>query len=154
MFVRAGFSLLLLWVPAAALAMSGGSAATSARKAYDRQMRLLEHVFETHSTDEARLRSLYTRGAVLVEAAGNEQHGQDEIVRSFRKVLASGAVKHFRVRTTTFRTDGNLSYAGGTEDIDEVHGSGLRHTRNRFLLVMKHERDGTWRIDYVMEVRA
>ena len=153
MILRVGFFFLIL----TAVTSSSSIAETkvrSAREAYDRQMRLLEQVFETGSQDEAKLRSLYTRDAVLVEATGNEIRGRDQIVAAFRKVLASGAVVHFRVKTTSFRSSGNLSYAGGFEDIDERDGSALRHGRNRFVVVMRHEEDGDWRMDYVLEART
>lgn len=152
--LRASFGIVVLATAAAASPMNAGSKAISAREGYDRQMRLLEHAFETHRQNEAELRSLYTPDAVLVEADGNEIHGRDQIVSGFRKVLGSGAVEHFRVTTTTFRTDGKLSYAAGTEDIDERDGSSLRHGRNRFVLVMRRGADGNWRIDYVMEART
>lgn len=155
MFIRTGFSLLVLLTTAAsAMPTTRVSRTTSPRVAYDRQIRVLEHVFATHSQDEAQIRSLYTRDAVLVEADGNEIHGRDHIVPAFRKVLASSAVANFRVTTTTFRTDGKLSYAAGIEDIEERDTSGLRHGRNRFFLVMKHEADGNWRLDYVLEARS
>lgn len=147
-------SVLLLVVAAVFPSSAGASKPVSPRASYERQMRLLEYVFESHSQDQAQLRSLYTRDAVLVEANGNEIRGRDQIVSAFRKVLASGAVEHFRVTTTTFRNDGNISYAGGTEDIDERDGSGLHHGRNRFVLVMRYEADGHWRFDYVLEARA
>jgi uncharacterized protein (TIGR02246 family) len=155
MIVRVGFlSLALLALAAAGPATISEAKDTVSRRAYDRQIGLLEQAFESHSQDEAQLRSLYTRDAVLVEADGNEIRGRNRIVPAFRKVLASGAVVHFRVNTTTVRADGDCIYAGGTEDIDERAGSGLRHARNRFLLVMRHETDGGWRFDYVMEART
>jgi uncharacterized protein (TIGR02246 family) len=141
---------------ALASASSGADArpAASPRAAYEQCVRLLERVFETRNQDQSLLRSLYTRDAVLVEASGNTIQGRNEIARGFGAILASGAVLRFKVTTETFRSDGRVMYAGGTEDIDERDGGAIRHIRHRFLQVMKREADGVWRLDYVLEAAA
>ncbi|MEO5612956.1 MAG: hypothetical protein ABIT68_09495 [Sphingomicrobium sp.] len=139
--------------------VSGSSAAWAARPltptaAYDFQTRRLENFFRNKTQDEAPLRSIYTRDAILVEADGNMIRGRDRIARHFRQVLASGAVASFTVTTTTFRSQGRISYAGGHEDIAEISANGERHSRNSFLVLLRREPDSIWRFDYILEARA
>lgn len=129
-------------------------AASSPRAAYEAKVRLLEQVFQSRTRDQAVLRSLYTKDAVLVEADGNTIVGRDQVVRDFEDILASGAVLAFKVRTTMFRTNGNISYAGGVEEIDERDGQTVRHVRHRFLEVLERGGDGVWRMAYVLEAAA
>ena len=124
------------------------------RAAYDFQTRRLENFFRNKTPDEAALRSIYTRDAILVEANGNTIRGRDRIARHFRQVLASGAVASFAVTTTTFRSQGAISYAGGYEDITENSADGPRHGRNRFFVLLRREPDGIWRFDYILEASA
>lgn len=123
------------------------------RAAYDLQTQRLEEFFRTRTQDEAALRSIYTRDAILVEADGNMIRGRDAIARHFKQILASGAVASFKVTTATFRTEGSISYAGGYEDIEEKRANGIRHNRNRFFDLLRREPDGVWRFDYIMEAR-
>lgn len=139
--------------------VSGSSAAWAARPltpraAYDFQTRRLENFFRNKTQDEAALRSIYTRDAILVEANGNTIRGRDRIARHFRQVLASGAVASFAVTTTTFRSQGRISYAGGYEDIAEISANGERHSRNSFLVLLRRGPDSIWRFDYILEARA
>ena len=139
--------------------VSGSSAAWAARPltpraAYDFQTRRLENFFRNKTQDEAPLRSIYTRDAILVEADGNMIRGRDRIARHFRQVLASGAVASFTVTTTTFRSQGRISYAGGYEDIAEISANGERHSRNSFLVLLRRGPDSIWRFDYILEARA
>ena len=142
------------------LALISGSLAASPapplapRAAYDLQTRRLENFFRTKTQDEASLRSIYTRDAILVEADGNTIRGRDRIARHFRQILASGAVASFAVTTTTFRSEGKVSYAGGYEDIAEISANGLRQSRNRFLVLLRYEPDSVWRFDYILEAKA
>ena len=126
---------------------------SSPRSAYDLQTHRLEGFFRTRTQDEAALRSIYTRDAILVEADGIIVRGRDAIARHFKKILASCAVRSFKVTTVTFRTDGSISYAGGYEDIEEKRAKGSRHSRNRFLTLLRREPNGVWRFDYIMEAR-
>ena len=62
--------------------VSGSLAAWAARPltpraAYDVQTRRLENFFRNKTQDEAALRSIYTRDAILVEANGNTIRGRD-----------------------------------------------------------------------------
>lgn len=123
------------------------------REAYDFQVRKLETFFRTGTQDEVALRSIYTRDAILVEADGNIVRGRDAIARHFRNILASGAVSSFSVTTTTFRTLGQISYAGGYEKIRESSAKLNAQSQNRFLSLLRRERDGVWRFDYIMEAR-
>ena len=139
--------------------VSGSSAVWAARPftpraAYDVQTRRLENFFRNKTQDEAALRSIYTRDAILVEANGNTIRGRDRIARHFRQILASGAVASFAVTTTTFRSEGKISYAGGYEDIAEISANGLRQSRNRFLVLLRYEPDSVWRFDYILEAKA
>ena len=124
----------------------------SPRSAYDLQTHRLEGFFQMRTQDEAALRSIYTRDAILVEADGNIVRGRDAIASHFKKILASGAVSSFKVTTATFRTDGSISYAGGYEDIEENRANGSRY-RNRFFALLRREPDGVWRFNYIMEAR-
>jgi len=123
------------------------------RAAYDAQTRKLEAFFQSRTQDEGALRSIYTREAVLVEADGNIFRGRDAIARHFKQILASGAVLSFQVTTITFRSQGQVSYAGGFEDIEVKSVDASRHYRNRFTEVMRRGPDGVWRFDYIMEAR-
>ena len=135
----------------ASAASPGGSSAP--RAAYDIQTRKLEAFFRSRTQDEAALRSIYTREAVLVEADGNTIRGRDAIARHFKQILAGGAVLSFKVTTITFRTQGQISYAGGFEDIEVKSVNASRHYRNRFFDVLRRGSDGVWRFDYIMEAR-
>jgi uncharacterized protein (TIGR02246 family) len=123
------------------------------RAAYDLQTQRVEEFFRTRTQDEAALRSIYTRDAILVEADGNIIRGRDAIARHFKQILASGAVASFKVTTVTFRTEGSISYAGGYEDIEENRANGSQHSRNRFFDLLRRGPDGVWRFDYIMEAR-
>ena len=125
----------------------------SPRSAYDLQTHRLEGFFQTRTQDDAALRSIYTRDAILVEADGNIVRGRHAIARHFKKILASGAASSFKVTTVIFRTHGSISYAGGYEDIEENGAMGSRHSRNRFFDLLRREPDGVWRFDYIMEAR-
>ena len=150
------FSSLLVF----ALTLASGALAASLasplapRSSYDAQTRRLENFFHNRTQDEAILRSIYTRDAILVEADGNTIRGRDRIARHFRQILASGAVASFAVTTTTFRSQGAISYAGGYEDITENSADGPRHGRNRFFVLLRREPDGIWRFDYILEASA
>ena len=147
------FSLVcLLALGSGASAASPGRSAAP-RAAYDAQTRKLEAIFRSGTQDEAALRSLYTRDAVLVEADGNTVRGRDAIARHFKQILASGAVRSFKVTTITFRTQGQVSYAGGFEDIEVKGANASRHYQYRFFVVLRREPDGVWRFDYIMESR-
>lgn len=148
-FALSAVSATLAATPAFASAVD-----QSPRLAYDSMVRRLERIFETRTQNEIALQSLYTADAVLVEADGNTIVGRSLIVRDFRSILASGAVLRFKVRTTTFRTDGRLSYAGGIEEIDERDGVTVHHIRHRFLEVIERGRDGIWRLSYILEAAA
>jgi ketosteroid isomerase-like protein len=117
------------------------------------QTRKIEAFFEKSIQDEGALRAVYTRDAILIEADGNAVRGSGAIARHFKNILASGGVASFKVTTTTFRTNGVVSYAGGYEDIVERSANGPRHSRNRFLTVLRRGPDGVWRFDYIMEAR-
>ena len=142
---------------AAAFAISAGAKPSARplgpREAYESQIRRLETFFRTRTQDEVALRSIYTRDAIVVEADGNIVRGRDAIAQHFKKILASGAVSSFKVTTTTFRTLGPISYAGGYEDIRESGAKANAQSQNRFLSLLRRERDGVWRFDYVMESR-
>ncbi len=124
------------------------------RAAYELQTQRVEEFFRTRTQDEAALRSIYTRDAILVEADGNTIRGREAIARHFQQILASGAVASFKVTTTTFRTHGLISYAGGCEDIEQDGANGSAHSQNRFLSLLRREADAVWRFDYIMEVRS
>src|SRR5215218_11368406 len=103
------FSLVcLLALGSDASAASPGRSSTP-RAAYDIQTRKLEAFFRNRTQDEAALRSIYTREAVLVEADGNIIRGRDAIAQHFKQMLAGGAVLSFKVTTMTFRTEGQIS---------------------------------------------
>ena len=142
---------------AAAVATSAWAKSSTAplapREAYDFQIRKLETFFRTRIQDEVALRSIYTRDAILIEADGNVVQGRDAIAQHFKKILASGAVASFKVTTVTFRALGPISYAGGYEDIQESGTKGNAQSQNRFFSVLRRERDGIWRFDYIMEAR-
>ena len=123
------------------------------RASYDLQTRKIEAFFQKRIQDEGALRAVYTRDAILVEADGNAIRGNDAIARHFKNILGSGAVVSFKVTTTTFRTNGSISYAGGYEDIEEQSANGPRHSQNRFLTLLRRGADGVWRFDYIMEAR-
>jgi uncharacterized protein (TIGR02246 family) len=125
----------------------------SPRASYDFQTRKVEVFFRTRTQDESALSAVYTRDAILIEADGNVVRGRGAIARHFKKILASGAVRSFKVTTTTFRTDGRISYAGGYEDIEELSANGPRRARNRFVSLLRRDADGVWRFDYIMEAR-
>jgi len=147
------FSMVcLLAVGSDASAASPGRS-SAPREAYDNQTKKLEAFFRSRTQDEAALRSIYTREAVLVEADGNMIRGRDAIARHFKQTLAGGAVRSFKVTTITFRTQGQISYAGGFEDIEIRSFNASRHYRNRFFVALRRGPDGVWRFDYIMEAR-
>ena len=145
--------LFLLLLPSGAPAASHARA-LAPRAAYDLQLKRLEAFFQTRTRDQVALRSIYTPNAILVEADGNIIRGRDAIAEHFKQILTSGAVVSFKVTTTTFRTQGSISYAGGCEDIEQRGANGSAHSQNRFLSLLRREADGVWRFDYIMEVRS
>ncbi|WP_309603235.1 DUF4440 domain-containing protein [Sphingomonas sp.] len=147
------FSLVSLLAFGSDASTASPSRSIAPRAAYDLQTGKLEAFFRTRTQDGAALRSIYTREAILVEADGNIIRGRDAIARHFKQILASGAVVSFKVTTTTFRTQGEISYAGGYEDIEVKSVNGSRRNRNRFFDLLRREPDGVWRFDYIMEAR-
>ena len=112
------FSLVCLLALGSDASAAAPGRCSAPRAAYDIQTRKLEAFFRSRTQDEAALRSIYTREAVLVEADGNIIRGREAIARHFKQILAGGAVLSFKVTTITFRTQGQISYAGGFEDIE------------------------------------
>lgn len=118
---------------------------------YHATIRKLERAFESRNPDEAMLRSLYTANSVLVESSGAMFRDRDSIVRHFKQILASGAVKHFKVETTSFQGDGLIGYAGGYELIEQRDQHGMHSGRQQFLAVLRRQPGGPWQFAYVME---
>ena len=147
------FSLVCLLALGSATSATSPERSSAPRSAYDIQTTKLEAFFRNRIQDEAALRSIYTREAVIVEADGNIIRGRDAIAQHFKQILAGGAVLSFKVTTITFRTEGQISYAGGFEDIEVKSVNASRHYRNRFLVVLLRGPDGVWRFDYIVEAR-
>ena len=147
------FSLVCLLALGSDASAASPGHSSAPRAAYDIQTRKLEAFFRSRTQDEAALRSIYTREAVLVEADGNIIRGRNAIARHFKQILAGGEVRSFKVTTITFRTQGQISYAGGFEDIEVKSVNASRHYRNRFIVVLRRGPDGVWRFDHIMEAR-
>src|SRR4051794_16342028 len=73
------FSLVCLLALGSDAAAAYPVSSSAPRAAYDIQTRKLEAFFRSRTQDEAALRSIYTREAVLVEADGNIVRGRDAI---------------------------------------------------------------------------